>query len=138
MKNFSENDFFIRDFLKTKQRILKGLFWEKRLFWAKFLIIFSFVILWLKFFYLQVIKYSYYLKKAKERSVVSYIIRAPRGEIVTSDGVVVATNRAVFQLYLDPELIKNKEDEILYKLSKILGEEFGGLKEDIIWQKKLP
>jgi penicillin-binding protein 2 len=136
MKNFSENDFFIRDFLKTKQRILKGLFWEKRLFWAKFLIIFSFVILWLKFFYLQVIKYSYYLKKAKERSVVSYIIRAPRGEIVTSDGVVVATNRAVFQLYLDPELIKDKEDEILYKLSKILGEEFGGLKERYYLAKK--
>lgn len=129
MKNFNENRFFIRDFSKTKQKILKGFFWEKRLFWAKIIIIFTFGILWLRFFYLQVIKYPYYYKKAKERSVVSYVIKAPRGEIITSDGVVVATNRAVFQLYLDPDLIKDKEDEVLYKLSKILGESFGTLKE---------
>ena len=136
MKRFDPNDFLIRDFFKTKQKILKGIFWEKRLFWAKFLIIFSFTILWFRFFYLQVVKSSYYYRKAKERSVVSYVIKAPRGEIVTSDGVIVATNRAVFQLYLDPELIKDKEDEVLYKLSKILKEDFGILKERYYLAKK--
>ncbi|PMP96712.1 MAG: penicillin-binding protein 2 [Thermodesulfobacterium geofontis] len=136
MKRFKEDGFLIREFFKTQQKILKGIFWEKRLFWAKFLIGFSFVVLWLRFFYLQVVKYPYYFKKAKERSVVNYVIKAPRGEIVTSDGVVVATNRAVFQLYLDPELIKNKEDEVLYKLSKILGEDFGSLKERYYLAKK--
>jgi len=136
MKRFDPNDFLIRDFFKTKQKILKGIFWEKRLFWAKFLIIFSLAILWFRFFYLQVVKYSYYYKKAKERSVVSYVIKAPRGEIVTSDGVIVATNRAVFQLYLDPELIKDREDAVLYKLSKILKEDFGILKERYYLAKK--
>jgi penicillin-binding protein 2 len=67
---------------------------------------------------------------------VSYVIKAPRGEIITSDGVVVATNRAVFQLYLDPELIKDKEDEVLYKLSKILREDLGSLKERYYLAKK--
>ncbi len=135
MKKFDKN-FFINDFFKTKQKILKAFFWEKRIFWAKFLIIIFFGLLWLRFFYLQIIKYSYYFKKARERSVVSYVIKAPRGEIITSDGVVVATNRAVFQLYLDPKLIKNREDEVLYKLSKILGESLGSLKERYYMARK--
>ena len=138
MKRFNKdiNNFLIKDFFKTKQKILKGIFWEKRLSRAKFLFIFLFIILWSRFFYLQIIKHSYYYKKAKERSIISYVIRAPRGEIVTSDGVVVATNRAVFQLYLDPELIKDKEDEVLYRLSKILKEDFGSLKEKYYLAKK--
>ena len=138
MKRFNKdiNNFLIKDFFKTKQKILKGIFWEKRLSRAKFLFIFLFIILWSRFFYLQIIKHSYYYRKAKERSIISYVIRAPRGEIVTSDGVVVATNRAVFQLYLDPELIKDKEDEVLYRLSKILKEDFGSLKEKYYLAKK--
>ena len=138
MKKFNKdiNNFLIKDLFKTKQKILKGIFWEKRLSRAKFLFIFLFIILWSRFFYLQIIKHSYYYKKAKERSIISYVIRAPRGEIVTSDGVVVATNRAVFQLYLDPELIKDKEDEVLYRLSKILKEDFGSLKEKYYLAKK--
>jgi len=138
MKRFNKdiNNFLIKDLFKTKQKILKGIFWEKRLSRAKFLFIFLFIILWSRFFYLQIIKHSYYYKKAKERSIISYVIRAPRGEIVTSDGVVVATNRAVFQLYLDPELIKDKEDEVLYRLSKILKEDFGSLKEKYYLAKK--
>ena len=138
MKRFNKdiNNFLIKDFFKTKQKILKGIFWESRLSWAKFLFIFLFIILWSRFFYLQIIKHSYYYKKAKERSIITYVIRAPRGEIVTSDGVVVATNRAVFQLYLDPELIKDKEDEVLYRLSKILKEDFGSLKEKYYLAKK--
>lgn len=129
MKNINFEDYLIKDFFRAKQKILKSLFWEKRLFGVKILIIFSFFIFWIRFFNLQVVKHSYYYKKAKERSVVTYVIRAPRGEIITSDGVVIATNKAVFQLYLDPELIKDKEDEVLYKLSKILAEDFGNLKE---------
>ena len=138
MKRFNKdiNNFLIKDFFKTKQKILKGIFWEKRLSRAKFLFIFLFIILWSRFFYLQIIKHSYYYRKAKERSIITYVIRAPRGEIVTSDGVVVATNRAVFQLYLDPELIKDKEDEVLYRLSKILKEDFGSLKEKYYLAKK--
>ena len=138
MKRFNKdiNNFLIKDLFKTKQKILKGIFWEKRLSRAKFLFIFLFIILWSRFFYLQIIKHSYYYRKAKERSIISYVIRAPRGEIVTSDGVVVATNRAVFQLYLDPELIKDKEDKVLYRLSKILKEDFGSLKEKYYLAKK--
>jgi len=138
MKRFNKdiNNFLIKDLFKTKQKILKGIFWEKRLSRAKFLFIFLFIILWSRFFYLQIIKHSYYYRKAKERSIISYVIRAPRGEIVTSDGIVVATNRAVFQLYLDPELIKDKEDEVLYRLSKILKEDFGSLKEKYYLAKK--
>jgi len=110
--------------------------WKRRIFYVQILL---FVILFLligRAFQLQILKHSYYLKKAKERTVTTYIIRAPRGEIITSDGVVVATNRAVFQLYLDPESIKGKEEEVLVKLSKILQEDFGQLKERYYFAKK--
>jgi len=128
--------FLIQDFAKAKQKILNSEFWDKRLFWAKVLLIVILIILWGRFFYLQVIKHSYYAKKAKSRSVVSYVIKAPRGNIITADGVVVATNKAVFNLYIDVEAVKDKEDEVLYKLSKLLQEDFGSLKEQFYLLKK--
>lgn len=133
MKN---NLSLIRGFFNTKDKILKSQFWERRVFWAKILLIFLVGILWIRFFYLQVVKYSYYVKKAKARSVVTYVIKAPRGQIITSDGVVVATNKAVFNLYLDLEIVKSKEDTVLYKLSKILEEDLGKLKERYYLLKK--
>ena len=117
---------------KTELEII----WKGRIFYVQVLL---FVILFLlagRAFQLQIIKHSYYLKKAKERTVATYIIRAPRGEIITTDGVAVATNRAVFQLYLDPESIEGEEEEVLAKLSKILKEDFGQLKERYYFAKK--
>jgi penicillin-binding protein 2 len=133
MKN---RTFVIQDLSKVKQKILKSDFWEKRVLWAKVLLFFILAVLWSRFFYLQVIKHSYYVKKAKSRSVVTYTIKAPRGNIITTDGVVVATNKAVFNLYIDVEGIKDKEDEVLYKLSKLLKEDFGSLKERFYLLKK--
>lgn len=109
--------------------------WEKRLFFIKILIFFSFSLLWIRLFYLQVIKHPYYLKKAKARSIASYVIKAPRGEIITADGVVVATNRAIFQLYLDLETLEDEEGT-LKKLSLLLKEDFGALKERYYLAKK--
>ncbi|MFZ8832032.1 MAG: penicillin-binding protein 2 [Thermodesulfobacteriaceae bacterium] len=110
--------------------------WKRRIFYVQILLFVILLLLIGRAFQLQILKHSYYLKKAKERTVTTYIIRAPRGEIITSDGVVVATNRAVFQLYLDPESIKGKEEEVLVKLSKILQEDFGQLKERYYFAKK--
>lgn len=129
-------DDFIKISFGINKKILKPFFWKKRLTIIKFSILLLFGILLLRLFYLQIIKHSYYCKKAKERSVVKYIIRAPRGQIITSDGVIVATNRAVFQLYVDPKIIKDHEEEILYKLSKILNENFGELKEKYYFAKR--
>lgn len=109
--------------------------WDKRLYWAKILLFIVLALLWLRLFYLQVIKHSYYLNKAKARSIASYVIKAPRGEIITADGVVVATNRAIFQLYLDLESLIN-EEETLKKLSLLLEEDYGLLKEKYYLAKK--
>ena len=110
--------------------------WKRKIFYLQ---LFLFILLFLllgRVFYLQIIKHSYYLKKAKERTVVTYVIRAPRGEIITSDGVTIATNRAIFQLYLDPESIEGEEEEVLAKLSKILKEDLGLIKERYYFAKK--
>ncbi len=108
---------------------------EKRFFIGKILLLIILGVLWLRFFYLQVIKHNYYLNKAKARSIVSYVIKAPRGEIITADGVVVATNRVSFQLYIDLENLSN-EEELLKKLSLILKEDYGVLKERFYLAKK--
>ncbi|MEZ0344858.1 MAG: penicillin-binding protein 2 [Caldimicrobium sp.] len=110
--------------------------WEKRFFYGNLLLFIILGILWIRLFYLQVVKHSYYLNKAKMRSIVSYVIKAPRGEIITADGVVVATNRASFQLYLDLENLRD-EEEILKKLSLILKEDYGSLKERFYLAKKV-
>lgn len=109
--------------------------WEKRTFCVKILLIAFFTIIWLKIFYLQVVKHSYYLSKAKARSISGYVIKAPRGEIITADGVVVATNRAIFQLYIDLETLPD-EELILKRLSLILNEDYGKLKERFYLAKK--
>ncbi|NPA39858.1 MAG: penicillin-binding protein 2 [Thermodesulfobacteria bacterium] len=110
--------------------------WRKKIRWAFYLAGVIIGILWLRLFYLQIIRYSYYSKKAKERSIVTYAVPAPRGNIFTSDGVLVATNRAVFQLYIDVQAVKGKENQVLYRLSKILKEDFGELKEEYYLGKK--
>lgn len=109
--------------------------WKKRIFWAKLLLVLVLVFLWLRIFYLQIIKHPYYYKKAKARSIASYVIKAPRGEIITADGVVVATNRAIFQLYIDLESLQD-EEELLKKLSYLLKEDYGELKERFFLAKK--
>ncbi|MFN3406678.1 MAG: hypothetical protein ACK40E_02990, partial [Caldimicrobium sp.] len=109
--------------------------WKKKVFWAKLLLVLVLVILWLRIFYLQIIKHPYYYKKAKARSIASYVIKAPRGEIITADGVVVATNRAIFQLYIDLESVQD-EEELLKKLSYLLKEDYGELKEMYFLGKK--
>lgn len=110
--------------------------WKKRFLIGKILLFIILGILWVRLFYLQVIKHSYYLNKAKARSVVSYVIKAPRGEIITADGVVVATNRASFQLYIDLESLPQDEEGVLRKLSLILKEDYGALKERFYLAKK--
>ncbi len=123
--------------LKEKWVERENLFqvWENRLFWAKIILLIVLIILWLRIFYLQVIKHPYYFKKAKERSIASYVIKAPRGEIVTADGVVVATNRSIFQLYIDLENVEN-EEELLRKIALLLKEDFGLIKERYYLAKK--
>ncbi len=118
------------------RKILKPQFWETRLLLAKIFYLFMFSLLFLRLFYLQIIKHRYYLRKAKERSVVRYVLKAPRGQIITSDGVIIATNRAVFQLYVDVDAIKGKEDKVFLRLSKLLKESFGELKERYAFGRK--
>lgn len=110
--------------------------WERRFFIARLLLLGILLILFLRVFYLQVVKHKYYLKKAKERALATYVIKAPRGEIITADGVVVASNRAIFQLYLDLESLED-EEETLKKLSLILKEDYGVLKERFYLAKKV-
>lgn len=120
---------------KWQERVNIQEIWERKIIIAKIVLFFILSIFWLRLFYIQIIKHNYYINKAKQRSIASYTIKAPRGEIITADGVVVATNRVKFQLYIDLENLRN-EEEILKKLSQILQEDYGILKERFYYAKK--
>lgn len=67
-----------------------------------FLVFAAFLILWSRFFYLQVIKGSYYNQVAQNQyqQLVNY--QGERGKIYTSDGELLVGNHQIYQLYIQP------------------------------------
>jgi len=83
------------------------------------LLIFIFFILLIKFFYLQVIKFDNYSSLAKSNRIKIIPIPAIRGQILARNGEILAENKLIYTLELNP---KNKDDlnKIKKKLSNIL------------------
>ena len=83
------------------------------------LIIFCFVVIILKVFYIQVIDYKKLNKLANSLWSRNLPIEADRGKIYTSDGIVIADNLTTVSLVFIPNQIKNK-DKVADDISKIL------------------
>jgi len=83
------------------------------------LLIFIFSILLIKFFYLQIIKFDNYSALAKSNRIKIISIPAIRGQILDRNLEILAANKLIYTLELDP---KNKSDinEIKKKLSNIV------------------
>ena len=79
------------------------------------IIIFIFLLLLIKFFYLQIIKFDNYSSLAKSNSLKIIPIPAIRGQILDRNGEILAANKLIYTLELDP---KNKGD--LNKIKKQL------------------
>ena len=79
------------------------------------IIIFIFLLLLIKFYYLQIIKFDNYSSLAKSNSLKIIPIPAIRGQILDRNGEILAANKLIYTLELDP---KNKED--LNKIKKQL------------------
>jgi penicillin-binding protein 2 len=92
---------------------------EHRLNFIFGLLIFIFFILLVKFFYLQVIKFDNYSSLAKNNRIKMIAIPAIRGQILDRNGEILAANKLVYTLEVDP---KNKEDvkEIKEQLSNVV------------------
>lgn len=91
-------------------------------------------ILLIKLAIVQLFYNDSYQTQAKENSIRLVAIKAPRGEIYTSNGEVLATNELVYNLSLNTLGIKNK-DQMINRLVKILAEEYPEITAEVIEEK---
>ncbi len=97
-------------------------FIHKRINIILLIIIFLFVLIALKVFYIQVIDYNMISKLANDLWSRNLPIEADRGKIVTSDGFTVASNLTTVSLVIIPNQIDDsKKEEIASNISNILG-----------------
>ncbi|MGC8616356.1 MAG: penicillin-binding protein 2 [Desulfurella sp.] len=88
--------------------------------YIKFILLIATIIIIGRLFYLQVINYNQYNEMAKNNCLRLIGIRPARGEILTSDNYIIASNEPSFTLYFTRN-IKTDQKEIDL-LSKILNE----------------
>ena len=92
---------------------------RQRLSFLLFLIIVTFIILIIKFFYLQIIQFNTYSSLAKNNSVKIIPIAPIRGQILDRNGEILAANKLIYTLELDPKR-KQSLDKIKLQLAPIV------------------
>lgn len=108
----------------------------------KVVMIFLFLPLLMKLSYLQIIKGNHFYRKAKQQQEEHLIITSERGKIFDCRGRILAMDRNVYSVFINPRQVKDKA-EIAEKLSQILNidyqETFNKLKRDdtyFVWLKR--
>lgn len=82
-----------------------------------------FAVLFVRLAWLQLFNTETFRTQAVSNTIRWIVEPAPRGEIVDHNGLVIATNRPVFNLSLDYLGLKDQDtDEVINKLVKILGD----------------
>ncbi len=92
---------------------------QQRLNFIFGLIIFIFLILIIKFFYLQIIQFNFYSSLSKNNRIKIIPIPAIRGQILDRNGEILAANKLIYTLEIDPK-IKLDLNEIKNQLSDIV------------------
>lgn len=85
----------------------------------KFFFILIFVMIILRLFYWQVLRSDDLTALAEKQHVYNSSIEAPRGNVYSQDGAILASDKPVFTLFGQPKLIKDK-DSVSEKVAKIL------------------
>lgn len=88
---------------------------------AKIYIIF-FLILILTLIYFQIINGEYYFKRAKNNYLRTIPQESTRGNIFDRNGIVLAFDRATFNISIIPYQIKHNKDSFLKKVSEFSGQ----------------
>lgn len=74
-------------------------------------------------FYYQIAKGDYYFQRAKNNYVRAIPIRAVRGAILDKNNVVLAYDKAAFNISVIPHQIKKRKDSLFKEISEFLGKE---------------
>ncbi len=97
----------------------------RQVFYLRLIIMIAVLLVVFRLFYLQVIKCKYYKSLASGNVIRLVKLEPVRGKIITADGIVVAENKPVFNVYFIPGKKVNKREIEL--LSSILKEDAGRL-----------
>lgn len=103
---------------------------HKRIKIILLLVIFCFILIIGKVFYIQVISYNKLNSLANNLWSRNLVIGANRGKIITSDNVTIADNLTTVSLVVVPNQIKNKDD-VIKDLAKILNVEESKISEHV-------
>jgi len=107
-------------------------FIHKRINIVMLVIVFCFVVIIMKVFYIQVIDYDKLNELANNLWSRNLPIESDRGTISTSDGVVIADNLTTVSLVLIPNQINDSlKEEISIKIAEILGCDVEAIREHI-------
>jgi len=99
---------------------------EKKMGFLFGIISLSFLVIFLKLFYLQILNYPEYRAMSDTNSLRLIPQKAPRGIITDRNGEILATNVPTYSLFLVPADMKTYETTLL-RLSQILGESLSSL-----------
>ncbi len=84
------------------------------------LVLVCFFLLFLRFVWLQVIRYDKYAAKAEDNRVTIVPTMPERGLIVDRNGVVLASNYSAYTLEITPAKLEGKLDEVISKLKSFI------------------
>ncbi len=79
-----------------------------------------FLIMGLRFFYLQILKGKQLLEFSENNRIDKRVVKALRGKIYDKDGVLIADNRASFDLSLVRGYAQQDLEQIIYKMKSFL------------------
>jgi len=91
-----------------------------RLGFAAGMVLLCFVILFARFFWLQVVKHDYYSTRAEENRISLVPIIPNRGLIVDRNGVVLARNYSAFTLEITPSRLQADLEVVIEQLSELI------------------
>ncbi len=95
-------------------------FGNMRLFISALFILFFFVVLIVRLFWLQIVEYNHYTAKAENNRISILPIVPTRGLILDRNGVVLAQNKLTFALEITPSLLNQPIKDVINLLGKII------------------
>jgi penicillin-binding protein 2 len=111
-------------------------FIERRIRVVLWIMILCFVVFFIGFWYLQVIRGPYYQVLARENILKEFPLPAPRGLIIGTNNEIVAENRLSHNLFITPGLSKNLENTLEF-LEKVTASSVHDLKNTIVKEGSL-
>lgn len=93
---------------------------KERTYIAFGVIVFVFLLLWVRVFWLQVVSNEFLQDQGEQRFARTIPIEGVRGDILDRNGVVLATSQPCRSIWADPRLVDRKDVERLKKLAKLL------------------